>query len=87
MELKYKFKLSAIQRNVNRFSLVGKNPVLHRFTLCMTLCGVVRFLHELHPRTSNTFFFVLQHTEPGSGAIFLLSGVVYSNGSAVSLLS
>ena len=30
-----------------------------------------------HPRTSNTFFFVLQHAESGAGAIFLLSGMVY----------
>ena len=40
-----------------------------------------------HPRTSNTFFVVLQHTESGAGAIFELSGIMYSNGSAVSLLS
>ena len=32
-------------------------------------------------------FFVLQHTESDAGVMFLLSGMVYSNGSAVSLLS
>ena len=42
---------------------------------------------HITPPDIKHFLFVLQHTQPGSGANFLLSGMASSNGPAVSLLS